>query len=146
MSLVKSKDTKPEVLLRSYLHQRGLRFRLHKKELPGKPDIIFPKFNAVIFVHGCFWHGHKNPSCKLARIPKTNVEYWSSKIESNRVRDDVNREKLIHLGWRVLTVWECSLKVRKSDLVELIDKIIVWLNGVSDSAQTMLGGKVISDN
>ena len=142
MALIKSKNTKPEKLLRSLLHHQGLRFQLHKKELPGKPDIIFPKYQAVIFINGCFWHGHPDSSCKLARIPKSNEGFWRSKIEGNRSRDNANKKKLTDLGWRVLTVWECSLHACHLDPMPLIEEIIAWLNGTSTSGETIKGGRI----
>ena len=108
MRAVKSKDTKPEIALRKALFALGLRYRLNVKELPGKPDLVFPKHKTVIFVHGCFWHGHR---CKRgARAPKSNAEYWSAKIARNKARDKKNAAALKKLGWRVVTVWECELK------------------------------------
>jgi len=108
MRAVKSSDTKPELALRKALHALGYRYRLHVKNLPGKPDLVFPKYRAVIFVHGCFWHGH---SCKRgARVPKSNVDYWVEKIARNKTRDRKNAAALRKLGWRVITLWECKLK------------------------------------
>lgn len=108
MRAVKGKDTKPEVALRKALFALGLRYRINVKNLPGKPDIVFPKHKTVIFVHGCFWHGH---ACKRGRrAPKQNAEYWSAKIARNRVRDKKNAAALKKLGWRVITVWECEMK------------------------------------
>ena len=108
MRAVKSKNTSPELQLRRALHARGHRFRLHRKDLPGKPDLVFASRRAVIFVHGCFWHGH---DCKRgARTPKSNRAYWLAKIARNKARDKANRSALEALGWRVLTVWECELK------------------------------------
>jgi len=114
MSLVKQKDTKPEMIVRSYLHRKGLRYRLHNKTLPGKPDLVFPKYKTIVFVHGCFWHGHGDPQCKLARIPKSRVEFWTNKIKGNRERDTGNKKKLEIMGWRVLTIWECELSGQES--------------------------------
>lgn len=108
MAAVKSKDTKPEKILRSFLHGKGLRYRLHVHGLPGRPDIVFPRLKTLVFMHGCFWHGHHN--CKLARIPKSNVRFWKEKIESNMARDKKNIVELKEDGWRVLTIWECQLK------------------------------------
>lgn len=109
MRAVKSKDTKPEVALRKALFALGYRYRLNVKDLPGKPDLVFPKHRTALFVHGCFWHGH---NCKRgARIPKTNADYWREKISRNRTRDEKNKAALETLGWRVLTVWECELKL-----------------------------------
>ncbi|MEM8986197.1 MAG: DNA mismatch endonuclease Vsr [Pseudomonadota bacterium] len=108
MRAVKAKDTKPELKLRKALHALGFRYRLHRKDLPSKPDLVFPGRRAVIFVHGCFWHGH---DCKRgARIPKQNRAYWEAKIARNKARDERNINALTDIGWRVLTVWECQLK------------------------------------
>lgn len=108
MRAVKGKDTTPEVALRKALFALGYRYRLNVKNLPGKPDLVFPKHRTVIFVHGCFWHGH---DCKRgARMPKSNVDYWRKKIAGNQARDKRNVAALEDLGWRVITVWECELK------------------------------------
>lgn len=108
MRAVKSKDTKPELALRKSLHALGYRYRLNVKGLPGKPDLVFPKHHAVIFVHGCFWHGH---DCKRgARVPKSNTAYWLEKIARNKLRDKKSAAELKKLGWRVITVWECEIK------------------------------------
>ena len=107
MRAVKDRDTKPELFVRSQLHRAGYRFRLHRKTLPGRPDLTFPGRRKVIFVHGCFWHGH---DCKRgARSPKNNAEYWRAKIDRNRARDERNREALSDDGWKVAIVWECEL-------------------------------------
>ena len=108
MRAVKSKDTKPELALRKALHALGYRYRLNVNDLPGKPDLVFPKYRTVIFVHGCFWHGH---TCKRGkRIPKSNTTYWTEKIARNKARDKKNAAELRKLGWRVITIWECRLK------------------------------------
>ena len=122
MSLVKQKNTGPEVAVRSFLHRRGFRFRLHDKTLPGKPDIVLPKYHTVIFVHGCFWHGHKTKTCKLARIPKSRVEFWQTKIFSNAKRDRNHVKKLKALGWNVLIIWECEIGNEKS-LASLAERL-----------------------
>jgi len=107
MRAVKSTNTKPEIALRKALHRVGFRYRLNAKDLPGKPDLVFPKYGAVIFVHGCFWHGHR---CKRGkRVPKTNRAYWTEKIARNKARDKKHKAALKRLGWRVITVWECAL-------------------------------------
>lgn len=106
MSRVQSQDTAPERAVRSLLHRLGYRFRLHRKDLPGKPDIVLPRYKTVIFVHGCFWHGH---NCPKGRLPKTNKVFWSNKIARNRQRDLEHERALKQLGWEVLTVWECQL-------------------------------------
>lgn len=108
MRAVKGRDTKPEVALRKKLFALGFRYRLNVKDLPGKPDLVFPKHKTVIFVHGCFWHGH---DCKRgARQPKQNAGYWKDKIARNKARDKKNAAELETLGWRVITVWECEIK------------------------------------
>lgn len=108
MALIRSSDTKPEMLVRRLAHRLGYRFRLHRKDLPGKPDLVFPKHRAIIFVHGCYWHGH---DCRRgARMPKTNADYWTAKISRNRQRDTTSVAALEAAGWRVLIVWECELK------------------------------------
>lgn len=108
MAAVKGKNTKPELLVRKLAHRLGYRFRLHRKDLPGAPDLAFPGRQAVIFVHGCFWHGHD--CARGARKPKNNADYWRDKIARNKARDAANLEKLDALGWRTLTLWECELK------------------------------------
>ena len=112
MSRIRGKDTKPELLVRKGLHARGFRFRLQDRKLPGRPDIVLPKYKVVIMVNGCFWHGHKG--CKYATRPKTNVEFWDAKIALNRHRDEVTVAHLEALGWTVITVWECELKYKRS--------------------------------
>lgn len=108
MSRIKGKNTKPEVLLRSLLHQAGFRFRIHADNLPGKPDIVLPRYNTAIFVNGCFWHRHKN--CKYAYSPKSRHAFWQEKFARTVQRDQEKTEKLIKDGWQVRTVWECELK------------------------------------
>ena len=108
MSAIKSKNTKPEIAVRKLLHSMGYRFRLHRKDLPGSPDIVLPKYKTVIFVHGCFWHRHEN--CKYATTPKTRPAFWESKFNENIRRDRTNHNNLIKLGWKVLVIWECDLK------------------------------------
>ena len=109
MAGIRGKDTKPERIIRSALHRRGFRFRLHRSELPGKPDMVFPKHGAVILVHGCFWHGH---DCHLFRWPKTREHFWREKIGSNVARDRKQLAELRSAGWRVAIIWECALKGR----------------------------------
>jgi DNA mismatch endonuclease (patch repair protein) len=124
MSKIRSKNTKPEITLRKALFAKGFRYRLNDKRLPGKPDIVLPKYKTVIFVHGCFWHKHED--CKYAYTPKTNTEFWVNKIISNRERDKVNAEKCKNIGWKVLTVWECEIRHTR-DITALIDKITAAL-------------------
>lgn len=126
MSGIRSKNTKPEIYLRKGLHARGYRYRLHGKNLPGKPDIIFPKYFAVLFVHGCFWHGH---DCHLFKMPKSNIDFWHNKISRNKELDHIVIEKLTAIGWRVGVVWECAIKgkTRLSPDV-LFERIEAWLH------------------
>ncbi|MEI6815362.1 MAG: DNA mismatch endonuclease Vsr [Bacteroidota bacterium] len=123
MSRIRSKDTKPELQVRKYLFSQGFRYRLHEKKLPGTPDITLPKYHTVIFVHGCFWHGHKN--CKYASIPKTRTEFWMNKIARNKMNDRTNIKLLKSLGWQVLVIHECQLKKDKINrsLKKLVEKI-----------------------
>lgn len=125
MSGIKGKDTQPEVSLRKELYARGYRYRKHGKGIKGKPDLVLKKYNALIFVHGCFWHGHEN--CKLFRLPKSRIEFWVNKIEGNITRDHLRREGLLQSGWRVLTVWECSLKNGGEKVIKTADLIERWL-------------------
>ena len=123
MSRIKSKDTKPEMLVRRYLHGNRLRYRLHDKSLPGKPDIVLPKYKTIIFIHGCFWHHHS--SCKLGKIPSQNEKYWMKKINSNVQRDILHGQKLMQLDWNVITVWECELHNKK--LAETLKNLLLSL-------------------
>jgi len=107
MSRIRSKDTKPEKAVRSLLHGMGYRFRLHRKNLPGKPDIVMPKYRRIIFVHGCYWHRH--PGCKFAYSPKSRVKFWTQKFQENVERDKINQQTLRELGWRVTIIWECEV-------------------------------------
>ena len=108
MSAIKSKNTKPEIAVRKMLHALGYRFRLHRKDLPGSPDIVLPKYKTVIFVHGCFWHRHEN--CKFASTPKTRKEFWENKFNENMKRDKNNFKELKKLNWNLLVIWECETK------------------------------------
>ena len=119
MSKIRATNTKPEIYVRKILHSMGFRFRLHNTQLPGKPDIRLPKFNAIIFVHGCFWHQHNDPNCKISRIPKSNQDYWFPKLQRNIARDKEHKTKLQELGWDVLVIWECQIK-NKECLIQLI--------------------------
>lgn len=123
MSRIKGKDTKPEMLVRKYLFAKGFRYRLHVKDLPGKPDIVLPKYKTVIFVNGCFWHGHKG--CRYFTLPKTNTEWWLNKIKDTQRRDKEKEIELNVAGWRVIIVWECELKTeqRQESLHKLICQI-----------------------
>lgn len=133
MSRVRGRDTLPEMLIRKGLHSRGHRFRLQSRELPGRPDLVFPRRHAVVFVHGCFWHGH---SCPLFRQPATRPEFWLSKIESNRARDARATEKLSALGWRRLIVWECSLRgPSRRPIDAVLDSCEAFLTGTASAAE-----------
>lgn len=124
MSRIKSKDTKPEMLVRKFLHAQGFRYKLHDKTLPSKPDIVLPKYKTVIFINGCFWHGHNN--CKYFTIPKTRTEWWQNKIENNKANDAKAVKALKKEGWKVIMIWECKLKSTKADktLSQIIHQLI----------------------
>jgi DNA mismatch endonuclease (patch repair protein) len=125
MSRIHGADTKPEMLLRRGLHARGYRFRLHRRDLPGRPDLVFPRYRAALFVHGCFWHGH---DCPLFKVPSTRTEFWTAKIAGNRIRDEKAVKSLSSQGWRVLVVWECTLRgPGRRRLEEVLDGVIDWL-------------------
>ena len=119
MSAIKSKNTKPEIAVRKLLHSMGYRFRLHRKDLPGSPDIVLPKYKTVIFVHGCFWHRHEN--CKYATTPKTRKEFWEKKFRENINRDNLNQANLSLKGWKIIIIWECQLK---GDIKKLIRELL----------------------
>lgn len=126
MAGIRGKDTKPEMLIRYGLHARGYRYKLHDKKLPGKPDLVFPKYSAVILVNGCFWHGH---DCHLFKMPKSNTDFWRNKISRNKELDVTHEAQLIAMGWRVGIVWECALKGKaKVNFEVLLDSIEVWLH------------------
>ena len=120
MSRIHGRDTKPEVIVRKYLFAKGLRFRKNDRRLPGHPDIVLPKYRTVVFIHGCFWHGHEG--CKYFRLPSTNTGFWKAKIERNRKRDAKVVEELRGLGWDVITVWECEIR-RKADRDAALERI-----------------------
>jgi DNA mismatch endonuclease (patch repair protein) len=125
MSRIRSKDTKPELLLRRGLHARGLRFRLHRKDLPGRPDMVFPHYRAAVLVHGCFWHGH---DCPLFKPPATRREFWEAKIKGNQARDARDLAGLAAAGWRPLVVWECALKgPMRLPADSVLADIVSWL-------------------
>lgn len=123
MARVKGKNTKPEIKVRRALHAAGLRFRLHAQTLPGKPDIVLSSRRIAIFVHGCFWHRHPDPDCKLARLPKSRLDFWLPKLDANRERDTRNENELRRLGWDVRTIWECELD-NKQSLARLVDACV----------------------
>lgn len=127
MAGIKGKNTKPELLVRRGLHALGFRFRLHSKAVAGKPDLVFRKYRAVIFVHGCFWHGH---SCHLFKTPSTRTEFWETKINRNRERDEEVSAQLRESGWRRLVIWECALKGKaRLDFDAMIESVAQWLKG-----------------
>lgn len=137
MSRIRSRDTKPELVLRKALHAAGFRYRLHDRKLPGTPDIVLPRHGAVIMVHGCFWHGH---DCALFRLPEERRDFWAGKIRRNRERDVAVRLDLLAAGWRVCTVWECAMRGRgKHDLSVLVEQCGSWL--VSDAEELEVGGR-----
>ena len=127
MSRIKSKDTKPELIVRRYLHTHGYRYRINVKRLPGTPDIVLRKYRTVIFINGCFWHGHEG--CKYFVPPKTNTEFWYAKFKYNQERDERNYQKLRDLGWRVLIVWECE--IRHGDSKTTLEKLIEDIRGLN---------------
>jgi len=134
MARIGPKNTKPEMTVRKLLHAAGRRYRLHRKGLPGTPDIVFGRYKAVLFVHGCFWHGHH---CKAGRLPKTRTEFWSEKIAGNRSRDVRKVNELVEQGWRVMTVWQCGLKNPNSVLGDIEafldgDAVIAEARSVND--------------
>jgi DNA mismatch endonuclease (patch repair protein) len=128
MSRVRGKDTKPEMFVRRLVHGLGYRYRLHVREIPGCPDIVFSGVKKAIFVHGCYWHRHEG--CPLARMPKSRIAFWEDKLNGNRERDDLNLKRLTEMGWRYLVVWECELK----DKGALQDRITTFLEGSGEVA------------
>lgn len=127
MSRVRAKDTRPEMIVRRLLHSLGFRFRLHRRDLPGRPDIVLPRYRAAIFVHGCFWHGH---DCSLFRMPATRTDFWAMKIAANRRRDEDAVSRLHDIGWRSLLIWECALRGRgRLPEEKLTDRITAFILG-----------------
>jgi DNA mismatch endonuclease, patch repair protein len=124
MSGIRAKNTKPELLVRKLLHRRGFRFRLNVKTLPGKPDLVFPKHNAVVFVHGCFWHGH---GCRLFKWPSTRKEFWRNKIRGNVITDQKSNVALLADGWRIAVIWECAIRGKLKEIDRVIDQVSDWL-------------------
>lgn len=124
MSRIKGKDTKPELLVRKFLFQKGFRYRIHNKALPGKPDIVLKKFKTIIFINGCFWHGHEG--CRYFVIPKTRTDWWTNKINKTKEIDQLSRQALIKMGWKIIDIWECELKSKtyEDTLNTLPEKII----------------------
>lgn len=134
MSRVRAKDTGPEMRLRRLLHRLGNRYRLHARNLPGKPDLVFKSRSKVVWVHGCFWHRHLDPACKLSRIPKSRGEFWVPKLEGNRLRDLKNESRLRDQGWDYLIVWECELQ----DEVKLANRVCNFLEQDTSSGHAAL--------
>lgn len=124
MAQIKSKNTRPEVVVRKFLHSKGFRYRLHVKSLPGKPDIVLSKFKTAIFIHGCFWHQH--PGCPVSHRPKTNTEYWETKFYKNAIRDEKAQKELVMMGWRFIIIWECDIK---RDLRKVLADSVLFIYG-----------------
>lgn len=142
MAGIKGKNTRPEIQIRKLLFAAGYRFRLHRRDLPGTPDIVMPGKRIAIFVHGCFWHGHQG--CKLAKIPSTRTDFWTAKIKANILRDRMAIDQLLASGWRVLVIWECA--VRKKDLTaDLMTRIRGWIDSDSRDAHVQRLGASQSD-
>ncbi len=127
MSRISGKDTKPEMLVRKFLHANGFRYSLHRKDLPGKPDIVLPKYKTLIFVHGCFWHAHEG--CKYFKIPKTRTQWWKEKLLANRERDQKHIQQLKEMDWTVIVIWECELK--PDIFQETFEQLIEDLKGIN---------------
>lgn len=124
MRRIRSKDTAPEMTVRRLVHGLGYRYRLHRKDLPGNPDLVFSSRKKVIFVHGCFWHQHEDLSCKITNTPKTNLEYWLPKLERTKQRDELNQQKLKETGWDVLVIWECEIETSLDKVAKRINKFL----------------------
>lgn len=141
MAGIKGKDTKPELVLRRALHARGFRYRLHSKTVPGRPDLVFPKHHAIVFVHGCFWHRHEG--CRYTTTPSTRPEFWQAKFDANVARDRSVHDQLLDAGWRVATVWECALR-RPEETTLAANLLAAWLR--SSAAEIQIGNAdVIAD-
>lgn len=132
MAGIRSKNTKPETMVRKGLHARGFRYSLHPKNLPGKPDIVMPKWRVAIFVHGCFWHMH---GCSLSKMPASNAAFWDSKLAANRHRDEYVKQQLAQAGWRTATVWECATRGKTAieKLPDLLDRLANWIRNQAES-------------
>lgn len=141
MSGIRGRDTKPERVIRSQLHRKGFRFRINRRDLPGKPDIVFPGLNAVVLVHGCFWHGH---DCPLFKLPGTRTEFWAQKIGRNRENDAKVMRALLDSRWRVAVVWECALRGRGGDISGTVDALAAWLRSDLQTIELRAGGTVSS--
>lgn len=137
MAAVRARDTKPELVIRKALHGAGLRYRLNVRDLPGKPDIVLPRYRAVVFVHGCFWHRHE---CDLFRWPQSRTEFWREKLDANAARDEKAADALDMAGWRQAVIWECALKGRKKrDFQDTMQRLIAWIR--SDEQAITIGGE-----
>ena len=120
MSKISSKDTKPEILVRKFLFSKGFRYRINVKTLPGKPDIVLPKYKTIIFVNGCFWHGH---NCKKGKLPSSNTDFWKEKISNNKSRDTKNSDLLVKLGWKVIIIWQCEIS-KIDNRTKILNKLL----------------------
>ena len=139
MSGIRSTNTKPEIHIRSLLHSRGFRFRIHDSNLPGKPDIVLPKYHAVIFINGCFWHGH---NCELFKMPTTRRDFWQTKIENNRKNDNRSVKALRSADWRVATIWECAIRgSARQDEKILLERLATWIYGNDNGLELKADGK-----
>lgn len=134
MSGIRGSNTKPELVIRSVLHRLGFRFRLHVRDLPGKPDIVLPRHRAVVFVHGCFWHGH---TCPLFKVPGTRQEFWKDKIRRNQINDKRAVEALLEANWRVAIVWECAIRGSGKDITNVGQRLAEWLGSEEQTAEVM---------
>lgn len=142
MRAIRNKNTQPELLIRKSLFSRGFRYRLNPRDLPGKPDLVFPRYQAVVLIHGCFWHGH---ACHLFKLPGTRTDFWQQKIDSNKSRDIIIQDKLLAAGWRVAIVWECALKGRhKTPLSLITDQLDSWLSDSRTPFLEIAGAESIS--
>ena len=140
MAGIRGRDTKPELLVRQYLHSAGFRFRLFRKDLPGRPDVVLPRWKVVVFVHGCFWHGHQG--CALFRVPKTRTEFWTGKIARNAQRDEAAIQKLLEQQWRVAVVWECALR---ADAPGTLHALVEFIRGGGEVAAFAAAPRSISE-
>jgi len=139
MAGIGAKNTRPEIIIRKGLHARGFRYSLHPKGLPGKPDIVMPKWHVAIFIHGCFWHRH---GCSLSKLPATNTAFWETKLAANRSRDDVVKKQLAAAGWRTAIVWECATRGRlaRESLACLIDRLATWIRDQDEPPTLEIAG------
>lgn len=141
MRAIRGKDTRPEMYVRKALHAAGFRYRLHSRDLPGKPDLVLPKYRAVVFVHGCFWHQH---NCSMFKMPTERRDFWREKITGNATRDAATRQKLLDQGWRVAIIWECALKGRnKLPAESLVRTLAEWLSMSSSRTLEIVGSAAV---